>query len=187
MEIKTDGQWIVLIFSLIILNAGLARALKVGELLAFMIMGMVVVNRCQHQETIFRIPERYTEDMVFLIFFLLSGLHLEIWSVPQASLLIAVFIVLRTLGKFLGTWAGARSVHADPKIRKYTAGGLLPQAGIVIGLVLKLYENPEFHAISHLLLTVMMGATVIHELVGPLAARHSLRAAGETREEADID
>ena len=41
---------------------------------------------------------------------------------------------------------------------------LLPQAGIVIGLVLNIYQKEEFKEISEILLTTIMGATIIHEL-----------------------
>lgn len=94
---------------------------------------------------------------------------------------IVIYVALRTAGKFLGTYWGAIIVKADPSIRKYTAGGLLPQAGIVIGLVLSIYQKTEFKEISEILLTTIMGATIIHELIGPLSAKMALKKAGEIK------
>jgi len=180
-QVKGEGQWVVIIFSLIIFCAGISKTLQVDVLLASMTMGMVVVNKCNRQKIIFKILERYTEDLIFLFFFLLSGLHLDIMTIPQATVLILIFVSLRTMGKFMGTVAGARIVKADRSIQKYTAGGLLPQAGIVIGLVLSIYQKEQFKDIAEILLTTIMGTTIIYELLGPVAAKYSLLKAGEIK------
>jgi Kef-type K+ transport system membrane component KefB len=177
--IEGEGRWIVIIFSLIIFCVGISKALQVDVLLSSMTMGIVVVNKCNQQRVIFRILERYTEDLIFLFFFLLSGLHLDMATLPEATILIIIFVVLRIAGKFIGTNLGSRMVKADRSIRKYTAGGLLPQAGVVIGLVLSVYQNAEFKEISEILLATIMGTTIIHELIGPIAAKYSLLKAGE--------
>lgn len=178
-KMKSEGQWVVIVFSLMIFCAGISKQLHLDLLLSSMTMGIIVVNRCKQQHLIFKILERYTEDLIFLFFFILSGLHLDILSLPKALTLIVIFVVLRVLGKFLGTYIGASAVNSAPSIRKYTAGGLLPQAGIVIGLVLSIYQEAEFKDLSEILLTTIMGATVIHEIIGPIAAKYSLVKAGE--------
>ena len=181
LKIVTEGQWIVVISSLLILCLGISRYFHADEILACMTMGILVVNRCKKQKIIFKILERYTEDLIFLIFFLLSGMHLDITSIPNATYLILLFVVFRTIGKFIGAYTGAKISKADKNIQKYTAGGLLPQAGIVIGLVLSIQSKEEFRNISEILVTTIMGATVIHELIGPLAAKYSLIKAGEIK------
>ena len=177
--INSGGQWIIIIASLIILNYGMSQLLKVDELLASMTMGAVIVNTCKKQNTIFRIIERYTEDLVFLIFFLFSGLNLNISTIPQATLLIGLYVLFRTLGKYIGANVGARIAGADRTIQKYTAGGLIPQGGIVIGLALSIYQRPIFGDVADLLLTTTMGATIVHELIGPIGAKYSLIKSGE--------
>ena len=181
IQIKGEGQWIVILLSLIIFCVGIAKALQVDVLLSSMTMGVVLVNKSKQQIMIFRILERYTEDFIFLFFFLLSGLHLDISAIPQATALIFIFVLFRVVGKFMGTIIGARMVKADRSIQKYTAGGLLTQAGIVIGLVLSIYQKEEFKEVSEILLATIMGATVIHELIGPIAAKYSLMKAGEIK------
>jgi Kef-type K+ transport system membrane component KefB len=104
---------------------------------------------------------------------------LDLSSLPIASSLILLFIVFRTIGKILGAYWGAKLVKADHSIQKYTAGGLLPQAGIVMGLVLSIYNEVQFSEISEVLLATIMGATIINELIGPIAAKYALSKAGE--------
>ncbi len=176
-----EGQWFVILFALIILCVGISKLLRVDELLSCMTMGVVVVNKCKQQKLIFRLLARYTEELIFLFFFLLSGLHLDISTMPHATALIAIFVLLRIMGKYIGANIGARIVNADRLIQKHTAGGLLPQAGIVIGLALSIYQKEEFKEISEILLTTIMGATIINELIGPIAAKYSLKKSGEIK------
>jgi hypothetical protein len=64
-------------------------------------------------------------------------------------------------------------------VKNYTAGGLIPQGGIVIGLALLINQDPAFSAIADPFINIILGATVIHELIGPVVAKFSLRKAGE--------
>ena len=115
-------------------------------------MGIMVVNKCPEHKIIFKILQRYTEDLIILFFFLLSGLHLDINTLGDASFLIFIFVTFRALGKYLGAKAGAKIVRANKMIQNYTAGGLFPQAGIVIGLVLSVYQIEPFKDIAEILL-----------------------------------
>jgi Kef-type K+ transport system membrane component KefB len=142
-------------------------------------MGLVVVNTSDNQELVFGTIERYTEELIFLLFFVLSGLQLNVQMIPQAMLPISVFVLLRITGKFTGTYIGALFAGSKPKIKKYTAGGLIPQGGIVIGLVLLLNQYEAFSPFYDILLAVVMGSVIINEIIGPLAARYSLNRAGE--------
>jgi len=178
---KEEGQWIVIIASLIILCIGISKLIHIDELLSSMAMGIIIVNKSVHEAKIFKLIERYTEDLVFLFFFLLSGLHLNIATLPHAAPLILLFVLLRMVGKYLGASIGARFAKADRAIRKFTAGGLVPQGGIVIGLVLSVYQNEAFKDISEILLTTVMGATIINELIGPVMAKQALKKAGELK------
>ncbi|NBC07841.1 MAG: sodium:proton exchanger [Bacteroidetes bacterium] len=179
LQTDREGQWVVIIFALLIFVVGVSQWLGLEKVLTAMSMGIVVANTCPQREVVFGILERYTEELIFLFFFLLSGLQLDVHTLPQAAGLIALFIVLRTIGKILGADIGARVVQAAPTVRKYTAFGLLPQGGIVIGLALSLQDMPAFAAISNLLLNTIMGTTVLHELAGPIAAKWGLKKAGE--------
>lgn len=182
LKVEGESQWVVIIFALLILCVGITKLLKVDELLAYMTIGIVTVNTCKQQKLIFNLLERYTENLIFLIFFLISGLHLDISVIPQAAPLIIIFVFLRSLAKYLGVYSGARLVNADRSIRKYVAGGLIPQAGIAIGLVLSIYGKEGFTEISDMLLTTIMGATIINELLGPLLTKYSLMQSGEVPE-----
>lgn len=170
---KSEGQFVVIVFSALILSVGLSRSLQLDEVIVSITMGIVVANVFGQQRMVFKILERYTEELIFLFFFILSGLHLDISVIPSSILLILVFIILRAAGKFAGATTGSLIAKESSKT-KYLAGGLIPQGGIVIGLVLSIYKIEAFREVSEILLTTIMGATVINELLGPLAAKYTL-------------
>jgi NhaP-type Na+/H+ or K+/H+ antiporter len=178
-SINNEGQWIVVLSAFIILTFGISNLLKLDELLAAMAMGAFIANFNKQSNQIFKIIERYTEELIFLFFFILSGLHLDITSIPSAGFLIAVFVILRITGKYFGTRLGAAWGRAPKEVQKYTAGGLIPQGGIVIGLALLISKNPNFSQISDTLLAVVMGSAIFHEIIGPLTAIRALKKAGE--------
>ena len=182
-SIKNEGQWIVVLSAFIILTFGVSRLLNLDELLAAMAMGAFIANFNKHHERMFKIIERYTEELIFLLFFILSGLHLDVTAIPAAAILIAVFVVLRITGKYFGSRLGAAWGGAPVEVRKYTAGGLIPQGGIVIGLALLISKNPDFAEISDTLLAVVMGSAIFHEIIGPLTAIRALKKAGEVNTE----
>lgn len=179
-KLENEGQWIVLLSAIIIFTFGISSFLKLDELLAVMALGAFVANFNPQSNLLFKIVERYTEELIMLLFFILSGLHLNISIIPQAALLIGVFVVLRISGKYFGARLGAIWGGAPKNVRKYTGGGLIPQGGIVIGLALLISKNPDFEAVSDTLLAVIMGSAIFHELLGPIAAIQSLKKAGET-------
>lgn len=183
LNVKNEGQWIVIIAAFIILTFGVSNMLGQDELLAAMAMGAFIANFNKHHKRMFKIIERYTEELIFLLFFILSGLHLDITAIPAAAFLIAVFVVLRISGKYFGSRLGAAWGGAPVKVRKYTAGGLIPQGGIVIGLALLISKNPDFAEISDTLLAVVMGSAIFHEIIGPLTAIRALKKAGEINTE----
>lgn len=181
-KIENEGQWIVLLSAVIILTFGISDFLYFDELLAAMALGAFITNFNKQSDLLFKIVERYTEALIMLLFFILSGLHLDISAIPDASLLIVIFVILRISGKYFGARLGAVWSRAPNEIRKYTGGGLIPQGGIVIGLALLISKNPDFANIAHTLLAVIMGSAIFHELIGPIAAIQTLKKAGEIPE-----
>lgn len=181
IEKETEGVFIVVIFSLLALCYSAAKYLGVDELLSTMTMGIIVVNYNEKQEMIFEMIERYTEELIFVLFFTISAMQLDISVLFSNFLLIFLFVFFRLIGKFLGTSLAATISKAPTKVKKYTAGGLIPQGGIVIGLALLLKQDPEFDAISNLVINIIIGATIIHEIIGPISAKIALKKSNEIK------
>jgi Kef-type K+ transport system membrane component KefB len=176
---ETEGALIVLILGVLILCYGTSTYLSVDELLSTLAMGIIVVNFNPQKEEIFGVVERYTEELIFVIFFTLSGLHLNISLLSGNSALVILFIVARALGKYAGILSSSTLLDISKSVKRYTAGGLLPQGGIVIGLALLVSKEQAFQDFSTLIMTVVIGTAIIHELLGPVISKYSLKRAGE--------
>lgn len=176
---ENAGELIVLISGFLIGIYGISSAFHFDELLSTMTFGVMLINFNPQRERIFNIIEQYTEELIFVIFFTLSGLHLQFSSISGSLLIIAFFVFARFLGKYLGIFTGAVMTKAPAPIKKFTAGGLFPQGGIVIGLALLLTKNKTFDEISGSVVGIVIGAAVIHEILGPIIAKYFLRKAGD--------
>lgn len=178
---ETDAAFIVVITALLTLCFGTASFLKIDQLLSTMAMGIVVVNFNPKRDRIFKVLERYTEELIFVVFFTLSGMHLDFSVLAKCVWLVVIFAFFRILGKVLGTALGGALSGAPPKVKKYTTAGLLPQGGIIIGLALLLRQKPEFSSVCDVIISIVIGSTVIHELIAPPIVKLALKKAGEIR------
>jgi Kef-type K+ transport system membrane component KefB len=171
---EPGGVLIVMVFALLTLCFGVAGWLGVDQLLATMTMGIVVTNFSKHRDHIFSVLTEYTEELVFVVFFTLSGMYLDLGVLASSIVLVALYTFWRTAGKFAGTYIGASISDASGPIKRYTALGLIPSGGIIVGLAIVLKQTPAFDPFSDIVLNVIIGATVIHELAGPILVQFAL-------------
>lgn len=176
---QEEGTLIVLTFSLIALSYGLSEYFGFEALLSTIALGAVTTNFNSLSKEVFQLIERYTDELIFVVFFTLSGLHLQLSVIGGSYLLIIIYIIARAIGKFSGIYLGAGLFEADTKVKKFAAGGLIPQGGIVIGLALILSRKAAFEAEASLIMSVVVGAALIHEIIGPIFSKLSLKKAKE--------
>ncbi len=179
MNISATSQMLALLLGTLYSCYGVSMLINADPLLAVMTMGFVMVNA---GEWCRQIPEKISgtvEEIVFILFFTVSGMKLDFSVLKSSALLVLLFVVLRVSGKFAGTNLGARLTSAPKPVRKYTGFCLVPQGGIVIGLALVLHSMPAFHAFADTLINVILGTVVINELIGPMFSKWALKNAGE--------
>ncbi|MBN2057924.1 MAG: cation:proton antiporter [Candidatus Saganbacteria bacterium] len=177
--VKAPGALVAIVLGTIFSCFGLAAWFGLDQLLSVMTTGIVFVNLSRRSGEIFGALSKYFEELIFIIFFVLAGAHLRLDTLASSWLLIVVFVILRGLGKFLGTTAGAAIAGSPAVVKKYTIFGLLPQGGIVVGLALLVQQDPRFGLIAPLLVNLILGTTVIHEFLGPLFSRFAIKQANE--------
>ena len=176
---QPEGTLIVLTFGLVLLSYGISEYFRFESLLSTMTLGVVITNLNPLSQKILKLIERYTDELIFVIFFTLSGLHLQLSSITGSFVLILIYIIARAIGKFSGIYTGSMFFKTSSKIKKYTAGGLIPQGGIVIGLALLLTKEIIFKETVSMIIGIVIGAALIHEVAGPIISRFSLKKAGE--------
>jgi Kef-type K+ transport system membrane component KefB len=168
-----------LTLGVVLLVAGAADALQASPLLAAMATGLVGRRRLPAASRRLSEPLETLEETVFVLFFVLAGAHVDPRLLAAYLPLIGIYLVLRVAGKVLGARLAAQASGAEPAVARNIGWGLVPQAGVAVGLALSLGDRPGFEHVTPTVVNVVLGATVIHELVGPLYARWALARAGE--------
>ena len=162
-----------------LLTGGLAVTFKIPFLLACMALGFGVANFVHRQDELFSAVEGI-EEPLFGIFFLLAGAHLDFSAMQVAGVVSLLITVGRFSGKLLGTRCGLYLSAAPTTVRKYLGLALLPQAGVAIGLVLEARSVLGPSEWSEIMVSGVLGAVIINELIAPPLVRYSLLKAGET-------
>ena len=163
--------------ALVLICGGLAELLDVSFLLAAIAMGMMVANLAKHHEQPFHAIENI-ERPFLILFFVLAGASIHLSSLWVIGLIGLVYMLCRVVGKLLGCYLGACVVNAPSEYKHWMGFALTPQAGVAMGMALIAAERlPEY---SELILSIVIGTTVIFELVGPLISRWAILKACKT-------
>ena len=191
---KSRANRSILIICAIFIVVGLSMLAKtyawkvsISSLLACMMIGAIFVNfREDASRTIERIDG--ITPPLYMLFFVISGASLDITIFGSKGALTLVIIALvyvfaRCAGKWLGAFFGSKTTHSDPAVQKYLGFTLFPQAGVAIGLATTANQTfPDANQAS-LVLAVILTATIIYELAGPVITKIALKKAGEITEE----
>lgn len=174
--IRNSEELLAVAHGFILLLVGLSLKLHLSPLLICMISGVVIANIAKSGKVYFE-SLRKLDTVLFLGFFILVGANLEISLIPQVGLIGLLYIISRVAGKFTGVALGARISRVDPRIGKYLAWGLVPQAGVALGVALT--AKTMYPAYGAIIFTTITATTVVYELIGPLCTKYGLNKAGE--------
>lgn len=149
-------------------------------LLVCMMAGTMFCNICDFSQEIMGRIDDWTAPL-FVLFFVLSGaeLDLRILSNPLVLLVGVVYIIFRSLGKYLGAFGSCAMTHCAPNITKYIGITLLPQAGVALGMALTAQQLSDGAVVRN----VVLFSVLVYELIGPALTKRALMAAGEIQVE----
>lgn len=165
----------------ILLGVGIAEQFNLSSLLLCMMIGATIANMCNKADRVFEVTDGWTPPL-FMLFFVISGAQLDIAAIPSLGLIGVIYIFVRVIGKWAGAAIGAKLTHSEPTVCKYLGVTLLPQAGVAIGMAqLSLTRLPQY---GTQIQAVILCATLIYELVGPILTKRALISAGEIEKNA---
>jgi len=179
--INTMKERLIYTFGFLSLVIGLAISFNLSVLLSCMFFGALLANINKESFQFFN-SLREIDAPLYLIFFVLAGASLKISVLGTSIILTVGYITFRTFGKIIGAFIGAKVVDASSSIKKYMGLALIPQAGVALACAL-IAKHAIGGILGDTILTITIASTVIFELIGPWATKHSLAKAGEIREE----
>jgi Kef-type K+ transport system membrane component KefB len=173
-RIKPGEPTLIEAVGLVFLCSGLALYFGFSFLLTGMVCGATIVNLARHHERPFYEIERI-EWPFMLLFFVMAGASLKTANLAEIGYICAAYCVLRALARLLGGWLGGRLAGLPPTESRLTGLGLMPQAGVAIGMALVAGER--FPEIGEDLLAVAVASTIAFEIIGPFLTQIALRRA----------
>ena len=172
---RSRDNRLILAIAMLLGLSGICAAADISPLLSCMVLGAVYINLSGNKD-LFRQVNSFTPPIT-LLFFVLSGMRLNLYALISCGLIGVVYFFVRIIGKACGAWAGARLSHASTSVRHYLGLALIPQAGVSIGLAIlgqRLLPTAEGTMLS----LIILSSAVLYEMIGPACAKLSLKLSG---------
>ena len=182
-RISQESNLLISTFGLLLLLYAAMEHFAWDALLACMSYGLVLTNTVRKGTEVFRMIQHHFEEIIFVLFFIISGATIELLVVAEVWPVALLYVVLRMVGKTVGSRIGAEMVGAPETVRNYIGLAQMPQAGVAIGLALTLFHDAAFGYVGVIVLNTVIAATMINEIIGPLLLKYVLIKSGEAKEE----
>lgn len=166
----------------ILLTSGLSDHFEVSPLLSCLVLGIVQTNLTPAREQLVDALFANFEPAILAIFFTLAGMELELGLAKTAGLVGVLFFATRIGGKLLSVRVAMHLAGATENVKRYLGLALIPQAGLAIGLVLLVQDDPlldDRSDMKQLLLAVVLTVVTLNEIIGPLLTKSALEKSGE--------
>lgn len=178
---KSRANRISLVVTAVFLGVGISDKFGLSSLLLCMAIGAALANYSPVSDKVMDGSERWTPPL-FMLFFVISGAQFNFSVLKTVGAVGVIYILMRSFGKYFGAMLGCKIAGTEKTVRQYLGITLLPQAGVAIGMAqLSLTVVPEY---GEQIRAVVLCATLVYELVGPLLTKLALQKAGEIQKAA---
>lgn len=154
-----------------------------SSLLVCMMLGTAFCNLCPLSEDMMEKADRWTSPLLAL-FFVISGAELELGVFSDITIVLIglVYIITRSVGKYVGASISSKATGCSDAIVKNLGITLLPQAGVALGMCQTAAALGEE---GMLIRNITLFAVLIYELIGPAMTRDALKRAGDIKPMSD--
>ena len=155
-------------------------AFGLSPLLLCMMLGATFCNVCKQSTVLMNGADEW-EAPLLIIFFVLSGAELNLHMLSSVTVIVAglVYIISRSLGKYLGAYISCTISKCEKNVVKYLGVTLLPQAGVALGM--SSLAMTSLPGDGELVRSITLFGVLIFELIAPTMTRIALTKAGEIK------
>jgi Kef-type K+ transport system membrane component KefB len=172
---QKTNQFVLLVGS-VMFAIGLSIVLKLPSMLTLFIFGIAARN-LNYKHLLMEINFRWLANIFSILLFVITGIHLQIKGIWQATLIIFALLLVRTLAKYLGIFAFAKTSQLTTKQAWSLCFALTPMAGLAVGMSNTILNfNPN---LSYELTTVIATAIALLNILGPIAVQLAFIQSGE--------
>ncbi|MFA7257000.1 MAG: cation:proton antiporter [Kiritimatiellales bacterium] len=175
-----------LALGVILLTISAAVVFKMDVILATMSIGILLTNIApRRSKELFEVVRSFSAP-IYILFFVLVGARLGIRNMPPWIWgLVVVYVAMRSLGKWLGSFWGGRISKAEPAVCKYMGLSLFAQGGVAVGLSIMASQHlqgiqiTETMSLGDMIIFTVTATTLVVQLIGPPCTKLAVRLAGE--------
>lgn len=161
-----------------LLGQQISGLLHTEVLITLLVAGFVAVNLAKGDDgTTFRHAMERAAAPVFVVFFALAGVAIDVPAAIRMAPVVLPLALLRMGALVVGVRAGARGLDLEPAQREALWQGLVAQAGVAIGLAALLAE--AYPSAGGQMQTLLLAFIAVNGTVGPILFRRALGRAGE--------
>ena len=176
---RTDAQFICLI-ALVVLAVSATFLLKLSMVLSLLAYG--TLTRAFDKERRFvSLDFGRTGQILVMLLFGITAAGLDLNLLPAGAAAAAALIAARYAGKTLGIIALARPSGLTLRKASLLSLGLMPMSGVA--LIMARETSASYPELGPTLVTVVLSAIAMLQLLGPLVAHFAIVRAGEATEE----
>lgn len=181
---RTTDNRLIIVVAVLLLFCGVCSLFGQSPLLGCMAIGMVYTNTAKNEEKLFA-QVNYFIPPIMLLFFVRSGMTFSFSAFTTSStfavvplvVIAIVYFFARIAGKYGGAFLGGLVTRAPAKTRNFLGLGLIPQAGVAIGLAAmgsRIFESNGLPMEATALTTIILASSILYELIGPGCAKLGL-------------
>lgn len=173
---KREGLHFILFIAMIVISIGVAQQLKLSELIALLVFGVLSRN-LDRDHVLLPVELGRAGQLFFVILFVFAGAKIEFGELENVGWVAAAYIAARYAAKAAVVLALARGNGINFKQASLLGIALVPMPEFAIIMVQSIAElYPQFGA---RLAAIVLSATAILELLGPIATQLALKLSGE--------
>jgi CBS domain-containing protein len=152
-----------------------------------MSIGILLCNIApRRSKELFEIVRSFSSP-IYILFFVLVGARLGIRDMPVWLWgLVTVYVAMRSLGKWLGSYWGGRISKAEPVVSRYMGLSLFAQGGVAVGLSIMASQHlqgiliTESMSLGDMIIFTVTATTLVVQLIGPSCTKMAVKLAKET-------
>lgn len=181
---EADKTLMMVIVSIVFIGIGIGQGVHASAILLPMTIGIIIANTVEesYEHRLTRTTDLFAAP-IMLSFFTIAGMELDLSKLVVVGMIGVIYIIIRVVGKVSGSYVSARAMKAPPTVVKYLGFTLIPQAGVAIDMALTAKQRFEgitdFEFIGTDIMTIVLAATVIYEVLGLVVVKSALGKAGE--------
>jgi len=178
--IDSKKHVLLMVFLAVSITTSIANLIGLNIMIANMAVGALIINTSFHRNIILDVFEEI-ELFIVIVFFTIAGAHMHLSILPKIAGVVIIYFIFRVLGLYFGATFGAKIAKAPKRISNNIGIALVPQAAIVIGLVLMAKKMTALHQYVNIetLTTFALGTIVLNEVFGPILSKIALIRSGD--------